>query len=537
MIDLHDPSFPQTPNPVLSRHGMVITGNAAASSAGLWILRQGGNAVDAAIATAATLTVTEPTTNGLGGDAMVLVWKNGECFALNASGGAPSALSMDAVKAKHGNVNAMPMLGWTPITVPGQVAGWEALHRRFGKLPFAQCLQPAIEAASNGFVVGVTLARFWANAAKRFTDADDHSGQFDAWFSTFTPNGKTPQPGDVIRFPEHARTLQRIAQYGAQDFYQGELALAIAKSAQRHGGFLSSTDLAAYQPRWIDPLSLDYRGSTIYELPPNTQGAITLIALNILRQFPSLKPNHTETLHRMFEATKQAYVEGFAAITDPLQMNTDLRGLLTEEYGKTHARRIQKQAVPMSGLNPASSDTVYLCTADAEGTLVSMIQSNYAGFGSGIVVEGTGIALNNRGAKFSLDPSHINALLPGKQPFHTIIPGMMTHPDGSVTAFGVMGGHMQPQGHLQMITHLIDFGTNPQTALALPRWQCLEDGKFVLEPGFDSRVVRALRQRGHDITLASDKASFGRGQIIHRLPNGTLVGGCDPRTDSLISCY
>ncbi len=537
MIDLKDPSIPYTANPVLARHGMVITGNAAASSAGLSILRQGGNAIDAAIATAATLTVTEPTTNGLGGDAMVLVWKDGQCRALNASGYAPATLSVDAIKAKHGEVNAMPQLGWTPITVPGQIAGWEALHRRYGKLSFAQCLQPAIDAATTGFVVGVTLARFWANAAKRYKESDDHSGQFDAWFSTFAPNGQTPQAGDVVKFPDHAKTLQRIAQYGSQDFYQGEIAQAIAKSAQRHGGFLSYPDLASYQPRWTDPLTLDYRGSMIYELPPNTQGAITLIALNILRQFPTLKPHSTETLHRMFESTKQAYVEGFAAITDPLHMTTDLRSLLTEDYGKIHAQRIQKQAVPMANLNPASSDTVYLCTADEEGTLVSMIQSNYAGFGSGIVVEGTGIALNNRGAKFSLDPSHINALLPGKQPFHTIIPGMMNHPDGSVTAFGVMGGHMQPQGHLQMITKLIDFGVNPQTALALPRWQCLEDGKFVIEPGFDSRIIRALRQRGHDITIATDKAGFGRGQIIHRLPNGTLVGGCDPRTDSLISCY
>jgi gamma-glutamyltranspeptidase/glutathione hydrolase len=465
------------------------------------------------------------------------VWKDGQCTALNASGYAPSSLLIDAIKAKHGEVTSLPLLGWTPVTVPGQIAGWEALHRRYGKLPFAQCLQPAIDAATNGFVVGVTLARFWANAAKRFAEADDHSGQYEAWFSTFAPNGTTPQTGELIRFPDHAKTLRRMAQHGAHDFYHDEIAQAIVKSSQRHGGFLTLSDLKNYQPRWIDPLTLEYRSSTIYELPPNTQGAITLIALNILRQFPTLKPHHTETLHRMFEATKQAYVEGFAAITDPLHMKTDLRGLLTETYGKVHAQCIQKQAIHMSNLNPASSDTVYLCTADAEGTMVSMIQSNYAGFGSGIVVEGTGIALNNRVAKFALDSYHINALKPGKQPFHTIIPGMMTHPDGSVTAFGVMGGHMQPQGHLQMITNLIDFGFNPQTALALPRWQCLEDGKFVIEPGLDPRVLRALRQRGHDITIATDKAGFGRGQIIHRIPNGTLVGGCDPRTDSLISCY
>jgi gamma-glutamyltranspeptidase / glutathione hydrolase len=537
MFELKDPFIPQHPNPVLAHQGMVITGNAAASSAGLRILREGGNAVDAAIATAATLTVTEPTTNGLGGDAMVLVWMNGQCYGLNASGAAPMALSIDAVRAKHGDVNAMPLLGWTPVTVPGQIAGWEALHQRFGRLPFAQCLQPAIEYAENGFVVGVTLARFWANAAKRFAAADDHGGQFEAWFSTFTQNGHTPKAGDRVCFPDHAKTLRQIAQHGSAAFYRGELAQTLIEASCAQGGFLCREDLASYQPQWVKPMTLDYRSSKVFELPPNTQGAITLIALNILRQFSNLKPHHTETLHRMFEATKQAYVEGFAAITDPLHMTTDLERVLSETYGKIQAQRIEKKARSMTDLNPVSSDTVYLCTADGDGNLVSLIQSNYAGFGSGIVVPGTGIALNNRGAKFSLDSTHINALLPGKQPFHTIMPGMMIHADGSVTAFGVMGGHMQPQGHLQMVTNLIDFGYNPQTALSLPRWQCLEDGKFVLEPGFDSRIINALRLRGHDITSATDKAGFGRGQIIHRLPNGTLVGGCDPRTDSLISCY
>lgn len=536
MLTLHDPFLPQHPNPVLSDRGMVITGNAAASAAGLFILRQGGNAIDAAIATAATLTVTEPTTNGLGGDMMVIAWINGEPIGLNASGFAPQLLSREAVFAKHGEIDALPLYGWTPITVPGQIAGWEALHKRYGRLSFAECLQPAMDYAEHGFVVGVTLARFWEAAAKRFQAADDHHGSFDAWFSTFTHQGVTPKAGDRVCFPDHARTLRLIAQHGASAFYQGVLADAIDTASQQHQGFIRKADLLNYQPQWVDLLSLDYRGSTVYELPPNTQGAITLIALNILRQFTSLSPN-TETYHRTFEAIKQAYVEGYAAITDPRHMRLNLKQLLTPEYGKQHAQYIQKQAVPMQDLNPASSDTVYLCTADNEGNLVSLIQSNYAGFGSGIVVEGTGIALNNRGAKFSLDPHHINALLPGKQPFHTIIPGLMTHPDGSVTAFGVMGGHMQPQGHLQVVCNFLDFGHDPQKALTAPRWQCLENGQFVLEPGFDARIVRALRQRGHTITLASDKAGFGRGQIIHRMPNGTLVGGCDPRTDSLISCY
>lgn len=537
MFKLQDPLLPQYPNPVLSDRGMVITGNTAASSAGLQMLRLGGNAIDAAIATAATLTVTEPTTNGLGGDAMVLAWIDGQCIGLNASGSAPLLLSRDAVIQKHGNATALPMWGWTPVTVPGQIAGWEVLHQRHGKLPFAQCLQPAIEYATNGFVVGVTLARFWEAAAQRFREADDSSGQFDAWFSTFTLEGKTPQAGERITFPDHAKTLRRIADQGSSVFYHGELAQHIDESSRKQGGFLRFEDLKAYQPQWVTPMTLDYRGSTVIELPPNTQGAITLIALNILRQFPTLKPNSTESLHRIFESIKQAYIEGFSAISDPQHLRIDLNKLLTPAYGKAHARRIQRTAVPMHDLNPASSDTVYLCTADAEGNLVSMIQSNYAGFGSGIVIPGTGIALNNRGAKFSMDPLHINALLPGKQPFHTIIPGMMTHPDGSMTAFGVMGGHMQPQGHLQMIIDLVDYGYDPQKALSLPRWQCLENGQFVVEPGFDSRIIQALRQRGHEVTLASDKAGFGRGQIIHRLPNGTLVGGCDPRTDSLISCY
>jgi gamma-glutamyltranspeptidase/glutathione hydrolase len=430
----------------------------------------------------------------------------------------------------------LPLYGWTPVTVPGQIAGWEALHQRYGRLPFARCLQPAIDYAANGFVVGVTLARFWEAAAKRFQAADVQRGSMDAWFSTFTQNGLTPKAGDRVCFPDHASTLRKIAHGGASAFYEGELAEAIDLASQTYGGFIRKEDLQNYRPQWVDPLCLAYRGSLVYELPPNTQGAITLIALNILRQFPSLTPN-TESYHRTFEAIKQAYVEGFASITDPRHMRLNLQHLLTPEYGKHHAQRIQKMARPMQDLNPASSDTVYLCTADEDGNLVSMIQSNYAGFGSGIVIEGTGIALNNRGAKFSLDPHHINALVPGKQPFHTIIPGLMSHADGSITAFGVMGGHMQPQGHLQVIMNMLDFGQDPQKALTAPRWQCLENGQFVLEPGFDARIVRALRQRGHSIDIATDKAGFGRGQIIHRLPNGTLVGGCHPRTDSLISCY
>lgn len=534
-----DPSFLPYPSmryPVCATKGMVATSAPQAAAAGLLALRQGGNAMDAAVAAASALTVVEPTANGIGGDAFALVWveKDKKLYGLNASGRAPQSLTLEKARQRAGG-DTMPTHGWLPVMTPGVPAAWAALSARFGKLSMKDALAPAIEYAQEGFPVNPVLAQMWARAAGRFFDLL-RGPEYQAWFDTFLFSGKAPAFGDIVRLPDHARTLKAIADSQGEDFYRGDLAQRLAQESARFGGFLTKADLASYHPEWVEPITMDYRGYTVCEIPPNGQGIVALMALNILKNFEFSDRENARTFHLFFEAMKLAFQDGKHFVTDPETMQVKAEELLSPEYGKRRAKEISKEAALPGPGQPRGSGTVYLCTADKEGNLVSYIQSNYMGFGSGIVIPGTGIALQNRGHDFSLNPLDANCVAPGKKTYHTIIPGFLMKQGRAIGPFGVMGGYMQPQGHVQVVSNLVDFHQNPQQALDAPRWQWMKDKAFTVESGFSPAIVRALSAMGHEVSLQAEPASFGRGQIIWRQDNGVLVGGCEGRTDSLIAC-
>jgi gamma-glutamyltranspeptidase/glutathione hydrolase len=522
-------------NTVYARNGMVATSQPLAAQAGLEILKKGGNAIDAAIATAACLTVVEPTSNGIGGDAFALVWVNGELHGLNASGPAPKSISIDAVK-KMGH-DEMPKFGWTPVTVPGIPSAWAALSERFGKLPFEEVLKPAIEYAEKGFPVSPTLGKYWKGGYNAFK-ANLKGEEFKHWFDTFAPNGRPPEIGEMWRSEGHASTLRSIAETKAESFYRGEIADKIDQFSKQYGGFISKEDLAQYAPEWVKPIKVNYKGYDVWEIPPNGQGLIALMALNTLKEFNLTEKDSVDTYHKQIEAMKLAFADGLKFITDPEKMKTNVEELLSETYAATRRGLITEEAILPEAGEPQRGGTVYLATADGEGNMVSFIQSNYMGFGSGLVVPGTGIGLQNRGHTFSLDPTHQNSLEPGKKTYHTIIPGFLTKGNEAVGPFGVMGGFMQPQGHMQVVMNTIDFHLNPQAALDAPRWQWIKDKTVEVEPHFPDHIAQALARKGHNIVKTLDSGGYGRGQIIWRNPKtGVLAGGTEPRTDGEVAAW
>lgn len=518
-----------------AQKGMVATSQPLASQAGLEILKRGGNAIDAAIATAACLTVVEPTSNGIGGDAFALVWRKGKLHGLNASGKSPKKISIEAVKAL--GYEEMPKYGWVPVTVPGAPGAWAELSKRFGKLPFQEVLQPAITYAREGFPVSPILSRFWKRAyqayKQHFTD-----NIFREWFATFAPKGRAPVAGELWHSPNHANTLQKIADSYGESFYQGELAEHIAQFSEQSGGFLTGHDLANYHAEWVEPIHVNYRDYDIWEIPPNGQGIIALQALNILKGFQFVEKDCVETYHKQIEAMKLAFADGQKHITEPPFMRYSVTEMLSEEYGAIRRELIEDHAMQPQAGEPALSGTVYLATADREGNMVSFIQSNYMGFGSGLVVPGTGIALQNRGHNFTMDSSHVNALAGGKRTYHTIIPGFMTKKNQPIGPFGVMGGFMQPQGHVQVIMNTLDFQLNPQAALDAPRWQWMKGKRIEVEGRFPNHIALELAEKGHEVQIQLEPNNFGRGQIIWRNPDtGVLVGGTESRTDGSIAAW
>lgn len=521
---------------IAAANGMVATGSSLASAAGLSVMRKGGNAIDAAVATAAALTVVEPTANGLGSDAFALVWVKDQLYGLNASGYSPMNITAEDVR-KTVSDGKMPRYGWLPVMVPGAVGGWVSLLKRFGKLSLEEVLEPAVRYAEEGFPLGPVTAAGWERSTQAYHERFDGKSEFDPWFRTFTKNGEPYHFGEIVKLPDHARTLRLIAASNGEAFYRGEIAEQFVKQSAEDGGYFCREDLSSYQPEWVDPISLDYRGYTVHEIPPNGQGITALMALNILKQFEFEKKDCTDTYHKQIEAMKIAFADSKHYVTDPREMKVDPEWFLSEEYGKKRAAEITETAALPSFMEPPKSGTVYLCTADKEGNMVSFIQSNYMGFGSGIVVDGYGVALQNRGTDFSLNPEDANYLKPKKKSYHTIIPGFLTKAGKAVGPFGVMGGYMQPQGHVQTVMNLVDFHLNPQMALDAPRWQWLKEKSVIAEPVFDQQILAELVQRGHDIKAAATRGSFGRGQIIHRLDNGVLIGGTESRTDSNIACW
>ena len=519
--------YPSQRAPLLARN-MVATSQPLAAQAGLAMLHAGGNAVDAALAAAITLTVVEPIMNGIGGDLYALVWCDNTLHGLDATGAAPQAWT----PGRFAGLSEMPRTGWDSVTVPGQVSGWKALSDRFGSLPFAQLFQPAIRYAEDGFAVSPVIASVWPALA----DLVKHVPGFA---DAFLPQGHAPVAGSWWRFPDQARTLADIAATGGDAFYRGALARKMVACAREAGGALSEQDLDAQVARWVSPLSLAYRELHLHEMPPNGQGIAAQMALGMLKHF-DLRASGVDTaatLHLQIEAMKLAFADLHAHVADPRAMKVTAGDLLDSAYLAARARGIDpaRASAPLPGV-PRQGGTVYLTAADASGCMVSLIQSNYYAFGSGIVVPGTGVALHNRGWNFSLQPGHPNEVGPGKKPLHTIIPGFVTDASGAPhMALGVMGGFMQAQGHVQMMCRASDFGQNPQAMIDAPRFMVSPiDATVKLEAHMPVDVAEGLRARGHRVeVLPTGHLDFGAAQVIQRV-GPHYIGGSDGRRDGQV---
>jgi gamma-glutamyltranspeptidase/glutathione hydrolase len=506
----------------------VATSQPLATQAGIDVLRAGGNAVDAAIATAITLTVVEPNNNGVGSDAFAIVWDGQSTFGLNASGQSPAGWTA----ARFAGRKTMPELGWDTVTVPGAVSAWVALSQRFGRLPFARLFEAAVGYAESGFPVGPKTAHYWQLAAARYRD-------FPEFRRHFLIGDRAPLPGEVFRRPALAASLTAIAESRGEAFYRGALARRLAATAAAEGGALSVDDLAAHEPVWVTPIASAYRKVVLHEIPPNGQGLAAQIALAILahHDLAAMAPDSVAALHLQIEAMKIAIRAAFDHFADPRAMRCTPAEMLGAERLQALAQGISDRAAHrVPAILPVSHDTVYLASADASGMMVSMIQSNYQGFGSGIVIPDTGIALQNRGRGFVLDPKHPNCVGPRKRPYHTIIPGFVTDAGGARLAFGVMGGHMQHQGHVQMMTRIFDHGQNPQTASDAPRWHVYEDGSVGIEQGFDDSVIEGLRARGHAARREEEAHVFGGAQLIFRTEDA-FVAASDHRKEGCAAGY
>ena len=522
---------------VYAKRGMVCTSQPLAAQAGLTILQQGGNAIDAAIATAICQTVVEPTNNGLGSDCFAIVCVKDKLYGINGSGYAPQALTPEAVRAA-GYKEKMPARGWQAVTVPGAPSAWAELHKRFGKLPFTKLFEPAIYYAENGYPVSPVVARFWQEGIDALTPYKNNPA-IAPWFAAFDVhgNGVAPKTGELVRLPDHAKTLRLLADTYCESYYRGELAQKIVEFSEKTGGCLSLADLADYRAEWVEPVHTNYRGYDVWEMPPNGHGITALMALNILKGFTFTGKDTAETMHKQIEAMKLAFADGMHYIADPRYMQTKVEALLSDEYAAKRRALIGEEALePVHG-KPFCGGTVYLNSADAEGNMVSFIQSNYKDFGSGVVLPGYGINFNDRGAGFSLNPELDDYLAPRKKPYHTIIPGFLTKDGKPVGPFGVMGAYMQPQGHVQVIMNTVDFLLNPQAALDAPRWQWIEGKEIWLEESVAPEIADELRRKGHDVRVLEDDTTFGRGEIIWRDDNGVLAGATEPRADGTVAAW
>lgn len=529
-------SFPSRRSVVMAPQGMVATSQPLAAQAGVRILLAGGNAMDAAIATAAALNVVEPVATGIGGDAFALIWDGQTLHSLNASGRSPAALTADRLRGE--GLDQVPPIGPLSITVPGAVDSWCAVIERFGRLPLAEVLAPAIDYAERGFPVSPIIARSWALNAPKLLEYSGHDG------GGYLVDGRAPRAGEVWRQPALARTLRAVAQGGRDAFYTGPIAASIARTVQEAGGVLTEADLALNQPTWDGPISVDYRGVRLYETPPNGQGLAALVALAIAGEWDlaGLGFGSIEGTHLLLEAMKIGWADALAYVADPAFAPAPLTNLLSEVYAHMRRAEIDPLAARVypAGRFASSSDTIYLTVVDADRNAVSFINSNYAGIGSGVVVRDWGIALQNRGALFTLEPGHPNTLEPLKRPFHTIIPAMAFRDGRPWLSFGVMGGYMQPQGHVQVLTNLLNFGMDPQESLDAPRWQINpRSGAVLLEPGL-AHLAPGLARLGHDVSVTQppQSAQFGGGQVILIDPDTAMLhGGSDPRKDGCAIGY
>jgi gamma-glutamyltranspeptidase/glutathione hydrolase len=517
--------------PIFGRN-IVSTSHPVAAQAGLRMLLKGGNAVDAAIAAAAAMTIVEPVSNGLGSDAFCILWDGQKLHGLNASGRAPKAWTPEYFKKKYGaDAKNPPVRGWDSATVPGAVAGWVALSERFGKLPFADLLEPAIEIAERGYAMPVVVQQKWAAAVPVLLDQPGFA-------EAFMPRGRAPNVGELFRFAEAAKSLRLIAQSKGAAYYGGEIAEAAAKHARSHGGAITVEDFAAYKPEWVTPLGKNYRGYTLHEIPPNGQGISALMALGILSNFDiaSMQVDGVDSQHLQIEAMKLAFADIYRYVSEPASMEVTAEQMLDDAYLASRAKLIDmKRAQDFGAGNPVKGGTIYLTAADESGMMVSFIQSNYMGFGSGVVVPGYGLSMQNRGHAFSLDAKSPNVVAPGKRPFHTIIPAFLTKDGKPVMSYGVMGANMQPQGHMQTLVRMLDYKQNPQAACDAPRWRFNQGLEINIESAMNAATIQGLGERGHVMEVIQDSyQDFGAGQFIWALGDPAVEGyvaASDPRRD------
>ena len=532
--------YTSTRLPVFARN-VVSTSHPLAAQAGLRMLWQGGNAVDAAIAAAAAITLTEPVSNGLGSDAFCILWDGKELHGLNASGRAPQTWTPEYFQRKYGaDAKTPPKRGFDSVTVPGAVASWVAMSERFGKLPFEDLLQPAIEIAERGYLLPVVVQQKWAAATPELQGLPGFAQNFLPW-------GRAPNVGELFKFPAAAKGLRVIAQTKGAAFYGGEIAHAIEKFAAANGGSITARDFADYKAEWVTPIAQNYRGYTLHEIPPNGQGIAALIALGILEHFDvaSLAVDGVDSQHLQIEAIKLAFADVYRYVAEPQQMEVTPAQMLDPAYLKSRAQLIHmKKAQDFGAGNPVKGGTIYLSTADENGMMVSFIQSNYMGFGSGCVEPNFGISLQNRGHGFSLDAQGLNPanlVAPGKRPFHTIIPAFLTKDGQPVMSYGVMGANMQPQGHMQTLVRMLDYGQNPQAACDAPRWRYNAGLEINVESNLNHDTVAGLQARGHRVEVINDSyQDFGAGQFIWRAGDPKVEGyvvASDARRDGLAAGF
>jgi gamma-glutamyltranspeptidase/glutathione hydrolase len=520
--------YPSRRQPILA-HNVVATSQPLAVQAGVAMLARGGNAVDAVLATAIALTVVEPCSNGLGSDLFAIVWDGEKLAGLNASGRAPAAVTPQ----RYAGSTRMPERGWEPVTIPGAVSGWVELAQRYGKLPFGDLFEPAIRYARDGFLVSPVIASKWALAAPLMPAGLGFAEHF-------LPRGRAPEIAEDFASPDMAATLAKIAATRGEAFYRGELAEAMVAHARAHGALHALDDFASHRCDWVTPLDLRYAGVDVHEIPPNGQGIAALIALGVLERLDlaALPPDSVEGQHLQIEAMKLAFADVHRYVADPRAMAIATGALLDPGYLAARARLIDpRRAQEFGPGNPPRAGTVYLCAADASGMMISLIQSNYMGFGSGVVVPGTGISLQNRGAGFSLEPGHPNEIGGGKRPFHTIIPGFLSENGAPLAAFGVMGGPIQPPGHVQTLVRMLTYRMNPQAALDAPRWKVNGGLSIDLEASAAPELRAGLAALGHRFEAVPDSyMDFGAGQLIVRVRGG-YVAASDPRRDGQAAGY
>ena len=521
--------YPTIRSPLMARN-VVSTSHPLSSQAGLRMLLKGGNAIDAAIAAAAALTIVEPISNGLGSDNFAILWDGKGLHGLNSSGVAPATWNPEYFRKRH--AGKVPERGWDSVTTPGAVAGWVALSSRFGKLPFADLMEPAIELAERGHGVGVIVADKWA---RQIPVLKDQPGFADA----FMPRGRAPLPGERFVFAEAAQTLRKIAESKGETFYRGEVAQMLVAHSAANGGSMTMADLDAYRPEWVTPIQKDFAGHTVHEIPPNGQGIAALMALGILDKLDlgRFPVDSVESQHLQIEAIKLAFADTYRWVADPRFMaEVSAADMLSDAYLSERARLIQPgKAQTFSHGHPPKGGTIYLSAADENGMMISLIQSNYMGFGSGIVVPGTGVSLQNRGFGFTLEDGHANQVAGGKRPFHTIIPGFLTKDGRPQMSFGVMGGNMQPQGHLQTLVRMLVYKQQPQAACDAPRWKFSSGQSVDFESTMSADLVAGLKRQGHQFEpIADNYMDFGSGQFIWRLSDDMqdgYVAASDSRRD------